>query len=137
MREAQATRRGYAALRRRLDEKTKPRGSLGRLEDLGCRVAAIRGFVPDALDAGRSSSPPATTASPREGVSAPTRRRSRAQMVANFAAGGAAINVLARQAGADLVVVDAGVVEPVEHELGRARPAHRARDGRTCTTGRR
>ena len=36
-------------------------------------------------------------------------------MVANFAAGGAAINVLAREAGARLVVVDAGVAEPCVH----------------------
>src|SRR6266576_1660613 len=36
-------------------------------------------------------------------------------MVANFAAGGAAVNVLAREAGARLVVVDAGVASPCEH----------------------
>ena len=40
-------------------------------------------------------------------------------MVANFAAGGAAINVLARQAGARLVLVDAGVATAFEHELVR------------------
>jgi nicotinate-nucleotide--dimethylbenzimidazole phosphoribosyltransferase len=40
-------------------------------------------------------------------------------MVANFAAGGAAINVLARQAGARLVLVDAGIATPFEHELVR------------------
>jgi NaMN:DMB phosphoribosyltransferase len=34
------------------------------------------------------------------------------QMLANFSAGGAAINVLAREAAATLIVVDAGVVEP-------------------------
>ena len=37
-----------------------------------------------------------------------------AQMVANFEAGGAAINVLARQVGADVVVVDVGVATPME-----------------------
>jgi nicotinate-nucleotide--dimethylbenzimidazole phosphoribosyltransferase len=41
-------------------------------------------------------------------------------MVANFATGGAAINVLARQAGAKLVLVDAGVAVPFEHELVRS-----------------
>jgi nicotinate-nucleotide--dimethylbenzimidazole phosphoribosyltransferase len=40
-------------------------------------------------------------------------------MVANFAAGGAAINVLARQASARLVLVDAGIVTPFEHDLVR------------------
>ena len=41
-------------------------------------------------------------------------------MLANFASGGAAINVLARQAGARLVVVDAGVAAPFEHPLVRS-----------------
>src|SRR6266511_844074 len=55
---------------RAFDAKTKPRGSLGRLEELGCRIAAI--------------------------------------------------NVLARQANAALVVVDAGVVPAFQHELVRS-----------------
>jgi nicotinate-nucleotide--dimethylbenzimidazole phosphoribosyltransferase len=42
------------------------------------------------------------------------------QMLANFASGGAAINVLAREAGARLVVVDAGVLRPVEHPAIRS-----------------
>jgi nicotinate-nucleotide--dimethylbenzimidazole phosphoribosyltransferase len=97
----------YDEARRAYDAKTKPRGSLGRLEDLGCRLAAIRGFVPDRLkkaivvaagDHGVAE----------EGVSAYPQEVT-AQMLANFAAGGAAINVLARQAGARLVVVDRGV----------------------------
>jgi nicotinate-nucleotide--dimethylbenzimidazole phosphoribosyltransferase len=40
-------------------------------------------------------------------------------MLANFATGGAAVNVLARQAGARVVVVDAGIATPYEHELVR------------------
>ena len=40
-----------------------------------------------------------------------------AQMVANFAAGGAAINVLARQAGATVTVVDVGVATPMPDDL--------------------
>jgi nicotinate-nucleotide--dimethylbenzimidazole phosphoribosyltransferase len=92
---------------RRYDAKTKPRGSLGRLEELGCRIAEIRGFVPAALDsvivvaAGDHGVA-------REGVSAYPSDVT-AQMVANFEAGGAAINVLARRAGAELIIVDAGV----------------------------
>jgi len=89
------------------DAKTKPRASLGRLEELGCRIAEIRGFVPTSLtsvivvaagDHGVA----------REGVSAYPSDVTK-QMVANFEAGGAAINVLAGRAGAELRVVDAGV----------------------------
>jgi nicotinate-nucleotide--dimethylbenzimidazole phosphoribosyltransferase len=101
-----------AAVQRRLDDKTKPRGSLGRLERLACQIAAIRGtpapppprkaIVVMAADHGVAA----------EGVSAYPQEVTR-QMVMNFARGGAAINVLARQAGARLVVVDMGVVEAV------------------------
>jgi nicotinate-nucleotide--dimethylbenzimidazole phosphoribosyltransferase len=41
-----------------------------------------------------------------------------AQMVANFSAGGAAINVLARHAGAEVVIVDVGVATPIPSESG-------------------
>ena len=98
----------------RLDAKTKPRGSLGELEDLVARIAAARGtadlrplraaIVVVAADHGYAA----------EGVSAYPQSVT-AQMLENFAAGGAAINVLTRAAGARLVVVDAGVLEPVEH----------------------
>jgi nicotinate-nucleotide--dimethylbenzimidazole phosphoribosyltransferase len=97
-----------------LDAKTKPRGSLGELEALAVRVASIRGtpspgplraaVVVAAGDHGYAG----------RGVSAYPQEVT-AQMLANFAGGGAAINVLAREAGARLVVVDAGVLHPVEH----------------------
>jgi nicotinate-nucleotide--dimethylbenzimidazole phosphoribosyltransferase len=112
MREVRATRPAdIAALRGRLDEKTKPRGSLGRLEDLAVRVAAAGGRL-DALDpvivvvAGDHGVA-------RQGVSAYPQEVTR-QMVAAFAGGDAAVCVLARQAGADVVVVDAGVLEPID-----------------------
>ena len=94
--------------RRAYDTKTKPRGSLGRLEDLGCRLAEIRGFVPARLDAAIvvAAGDHGVAA---EGVSAYPQEVT-AQMVANFAAGGAAINVLARHAGARLIDVDAALV---------------------------
>jgi nicotinate-nucleotide--dimethylbenzimidazole phosphoribosyltransferase len=97
-----------AEARRALDGKTKPRGSLGRVEALAAQIAAITGsalpprrepaIVVAAADHGVAA----------EGVSAYPQEVT-AQMVANFAAGGAAINVLARESGARLVVVDAGV----------------------------
>lgn len=95
-----------------LDAKTKPRGSLGRLETLAAQVAAVRhdpdpgplaaAVVVAAADHGVAA----------EGVSAYPAEVTR-QMVANFAAGGAAVSVLARLRGARLVLVDAGVAEPI------------------------
>jgi nicotinate-nucleotide--dimethylbenzimidazole phosphoribosyltransferase len=108
----------YDEARRAYDSKTKPRGSLGRLEDLGCRLAAIRGFVPGRLEAAIVVAA-GDHGVADEGVSAYPQEVT-AQMVANFAAGGAAINVLARRAGAQLVVVDAGTAVPFEHELVRS-----------------
>jgi nicotinate-nucleotide--dimethylbenzimidazole phosphoribosyltransferase len=104
----------YETAKRAYDAKTKPRGSLGRLEELGCRLAAIRGFVPRTLDAVIVVAA-ADHGVAREGVSAYPQEVT-AQMVANFAAGGAAVNVLARQAGARLIVVDAGIAAAFEHE---------------------
>jgi nicotinate-nucleotide--dimethylbenzimidazole phosphoribosyltransferase len=96
------------AARRALDAKTKPRGSLGTIEDLACTIAAIRGATP--------ASPPrpaivvvaADHGVAAEGVSAYPGEVT-AQMLRTFASGRAAVSVLARQAGAELIVVDAGV----------------------------
>ena len=99
------------AARRALDAKTKPRGSLGRLEELAIRIAGITGeldprplqpvIVVAAADHGVAA----------EGVSAYPQEVTR-QMLANFAGGGAAVAVLARQAGAAVDVVDVGVGRP-------------------------
>lgn len=96
-----------------LDNKTKPRGSLGRLEALAAHLAAIRGtsevpplekaVVVMAADHGVAAS----------GVSAYPQEVS-AQMLLNFAGGGAAVNVLAKAAGARVVAVDMGVLQPVD-----------------------
>jgi nicotinate-nucleotide--dimethylbenzimidazole phosphoribosyltransferase len=103
-----------AAARAELDRKTKPRGSLGRLEELAVRIAMIRGTV--SVDPLRAAIVVAAAdhGVAQEGVSAYPQEVTR-QMLTTFAAGGAAISVLARAAGARLVVVDAGVVEPFEH----------------------
>jgi nicotinate-nucleotide--dimethylbenzimidazole phosphoribosyltransferase len=97
----------YDDARRAYDAKTKPRGSLGRIEDLGSRLAGIRGFVPERLEKAIvvAAGDHGVAA---EGVSAYPQEVT-AQMLANFAAGGAAVNVLARRADAQLVVVDRGV----------------------------
>jgi len=103
-----ADTRVAAAAQHLLDGKTKPPGSLGRLEELAVRLASIygdtryatapRAVIVMAADHGVAS----------RGVSAYPQAVT-AQMVHNFAAGGAAINVLARQMAARTVIVDIGV----------------------------
>ena len=90
-----------------LDEKTKPHGSLGMLEQLACRLAAIGGRAEGVLDGKAVVVMAADHGVAEEGVSAYPAEVTE-QMVANFAHGGAAINVLARQAKAQVVVVNMG-----------------------------
>ena len=97
-----------------LDAKTKPRGSLGELEALACRIAAIRGTA----SPGRLRAALVLAAGDhgyaQRGVSAYPQEVT-AQMLTAFASGGAAIDVLAREADLRVVVVDAGVAKPVAH----------------------
>jgi nicotinate-nucleotide--dimethylbenzimidazole phosphoribosyltransferase len=97
------------------DRLTKPRGALGRLESAGIQLAAIADAVPPPVPA------PAVVAVfagdhgvLAEGVT-PWPAEVTGQMVANFLAGGAAINVLARHADAEVVVVDVGVATPLDY----------------------
>jgi nicotinate-nucleotide--dimethylbenzimidazole phosphoribosyltransferase len=100
-----------AAALRALDGKTKPRGSLGRLEELAAKLAAIRRTpAPGRLDAAVLVAA-ADHGVAAEGVSAYPPEVTR-QMLATFEAGAAAVCVLARVANARLVVVDAGVGAP-------------------------
>jgi len=98
-----------AAARARQDVLTKPTGSLGRLEDLSVWVSSCQGVCPPrpfrrprvvvfAGDHGVTAA--GVSAYPAEVT---------AQMLANFDAGGAAINVLAEAAGATVRVVDMAV----------------------------
>lgn len=94
----------------RLDELTKPKDSLGRLEDLAMRLYCIQnGVTPLRVD-------PAImyTAAGDHGVAAenvsPFPQAVTRQMVLNFLHGGAAVNVLCNTANMDLKVVDAGCV---------------------------
>ncbi len=107
-----------AEARDRQSRLTKPPGALGVLEDLSVQLAAL---------AGRCPPPPASPATVAvfagdHGVHAqgvtPWPQEVTAQMVGNFLAGGAAVNVLAAQAGAHVVVVDVGVAGLLEAAPG-------------------
>ncbi len=94
--------------RKRLDSLTKPRDSLGRLEEFARRMVAITGELRPCLDRKTIFTFAGDHGVADEGVSAFPKEVTR-QMVYNFLGGGAGINALARHAGADVVVVDIGV----------------------------
>ena len=97
-----------AQARARQDMLTKPRGSLGRLEDLSVQVAGITGQLTPSMDHKTVLVMAGDHGVAREGVSAYPPEVTQ-QMVLNFLGGGAAINVLSRQVGARVIVVDVGV----------------------------
>jgi nicotinate-nucleotide--dimethylbenzimidazole phosphoribosyltransferase len=92
----------------RLDNKTKPLGSLGRLEEFARRVVAISGDLQPDISKKVVFTFAGDHGIVEEGVSLFPREVT-PQMVLNFLAGGAGINVLARHVGADVRVVDVGV----------------------------
>ncbi|APC08241.1 nicotinate-nucleotide--dimethylbenzimidazole phosphoribosyltransferase [Neomoorella thermoacetica] len=100
--------RAMAKAQAHLDELTKPPGSLGALEDIARRLAGIRGEVPRRLSRKAHILMAGDHGVVAEGVSAFPQEVT-PQMVFNFSRGGAAINVLARHASAELVLVDIGV----------------------------
>ena len=104
------------ASRQRQDRLTKPPGSLGRLERLATQLAGITGVARPRLPRKAVIVMAADHGVTREGVSAYPAQVT-AQMVMNFASGGAAINVLARQAGARVIVVDIGVAADLPADL--------------------
>jgi nicotinate-nucleotide--dimethylbenzimidazole phosphoribosyltransferase len=104
-----------ARAQERLDSLTKPRGSLGRLEELAARYVAIRGELFPPLEKKRVVVFAADHGVVAEGVSAYPQEVT-FQMVYNFLRGGAGINVLARHVGATVEVVDIGVC----HDFGEA-----------------
>ncbi|MDD5079247.1 MAG: nicotinate-nucleotide--dimethylbenzimidazole phosphoribosyltransferase [Candidatus Omnitrophica bacterium] len=93
---------------KRLDNLTKPLGSLGRLEELAKQICGISG-----KDSPSLKNKVIFTFAADHGVTdekiSPYPKEVTAQMVYNFIAGGAGINVLARHAGARVVVADLGV----------------------------
>lgn len=102
---------------KRLDSLTKPLGSLGRLEELARQICAITGKESPSLKNKVIFTLAADHGITEEGVS-PYPKEVTAQMVYNFLAGGAGINVLARHVGARVVVVDIGVASDLKAQAG-------------------
>ena len=118
-----AAARERAAARQR--QLTKPPGSLGRLESLAVELAALQATDHPRVDPVAITVFAADHGIAAAGVSAFPQAVT-AAMVANFARGGAAVSVLARELGARLEVVDLGTVEPLAGLPGvRHRPLGR------------
>ncbi|WP_022798712.1 nicotinate-nucleotide--dimethylbenzimidazole phosphoribosyltransferase [Thermus islandicus] len=96
------------AARRRVDQLTKPPRSLGFLEEVALRLAALQGRVKPELGRGAVVVAAADHGVVAEGVSAYPQEVTR-QMVLNFLRGGAAINQFARVADCEVYVLDVGV----------------------------
>jgi nicotinate-nucleotide--dimethylbenzimidazole phosphoribosyltransferase len=115
-----------AAVQRQLDGKTKPPGSLGRIETLAVQIATALGTESPLLMEPQLVVFAADHGIAAQGVSAYPQAVTR-QMLANMGAGGAAVSVLARQHGLALTVVDCGVIGEVPAFEGLVRG--RIRDG--------
>lgn len=110
---------------KRLDNLTKPQGSLGRLEEFARQIVSITENTMPALDRKVVFTFAGDHGVADEGVSAFPKAVT-PQMVLNFLNGGAGINILARHAGAEVVVIDIGVdydfvragLNPAPTELG-------------------
>ncbi|MCM2359560.1 MAG: nicotinate-nucleotide--dimethylbenzimidazole phosphoribosyltransferase [Geobacteraceae bacterium] len=102
-----------AEAQKKLDNKTKPLGSLGRLEEFARRFAAISGSLSPDTRKKVIFTFAADHGVVEEGVSAFSREVT-PQMVYNFINGGAGVNVLARHCGSEVLVVDIGV----DHDFG-------------------
>ena len=109
--------KSMAKAKARQDTLTKPTGSLGRLESLSIQIAGIQGkplpqikqkaVIVMAADHGVAAR--GTSAYPQEVT---------AEMVLNFLHGGAGINVISRQVGARVIIVDMGVAKKLEFQSG-------------------
>ncbi|WP_434950657.1 nicotinate-nucleotide--dimethylbenzimidazole phosphoribosyltransferase [Shewanella sp. HL-SH4] len=122
-----------AMIQHKIDQKTKPQGSLGLLEVLVKQIAQIQFSCDPTATKLHINQPGLLVFAGDHGIAkygvsiAPSEVTS--QMVANFVHGGAAVNVFCRQMGFNLEVVDAGVLAPLgldgitEHRLGNGTEA--------------
>ena len=111
----------------KLDNLTKPRGSLGKLEWLAARTCAIKKDLAAKVDRKTILTFAGDHGVVAEGVSAFPQEVT-PQMVLNFLAGGAGVNVLANQVGAEVRVIDVGVASEVNGEGLIAKNVRRGTD---------
>ncbi|MFH1638956.1 MAG: nicotinate-nucleotide--dimethylbenzimidazole phosphoribosyltransferase [Chloroflexota bacterium] len=109
--------KAMAEARTRQDSLTKPRGSLGRLEEISVQLAGIQGKAMPQIRQKVIITMAADHGVVAEGVSLYPKDVT-AQMVANFLQGRAAINAIARSIGATVVIVDMGVASNLPSHPG-------------------
>lgn len=95
---------------------TKPAGALGVLEETAARLAGITGSCPPPLPERVAVAVFAADHGVVASGVTPWPQAVTTSMVENFRAGGAAVNVLGRQVGAEVVVVDIGMVDDVKED---------------------
>ncbi|WP_141734936.1 nicotinate-nucleotide--dimethylbenzimidazole phosphoribosyltransferase [Oligoflexus tunisiensis] len=100
-----------AAVQAEMDNKTKPLHSLGRLEELAIQIAMVQGTLKPRIEKPSLLVFAADHGVARTGVS-PYPQSVTGAMVRNFSQGGAAINVMTRELGWDLHLINAGTLEP-------------------------
>ncbi len=105
----------FKETQKRLNNLTKPIGSLGYLEDIAKQIVAITGEENPSIKNKIIFTLAADHGVVEEGISAYPKEVT-AQMVYNFLRGGAAINVLARHIGAEVIVVDMGVAIKIKYQ---------------------